>query len=728
MKLLIVAVLLLASVPLTGAAAPGPAPAPAFSCPSRPALPDSIQDQDFRVWYAPGGRGDAGLLLHTLRQIAGKLSFMPKPFTDTISCNSGGSGHIDFYLVDEVRPSFWDPRSDAASVFILPPATDPASGFVEVAKGGSSVARGCAVAHAYFHLVQARYGFQELRANFWWYEGTADLAEFLYFKHCDFPGQDAELYLDRLSHRSFEALNGYPEAYGTWLWPLYLYRHAGPASVRNVFEKMSRGGTSAVDAIPDSTWARDFPEFSLAEFNKGPVDEFKREGAATGSVTVKEIAASLDGAAVKRLSARALLYPTAVRHYLVDLLDVDTRYVSLDFSDFAGNDAVHIKALQQWTKGPDPAATADDWTDAAASDWTGRKKIYLCRDEEDEDFQQILIAISNVDPDAGTIRGKVKVRSEAFCPWNVNGRLSISGTPGGLVVGAPASGRYTRTTRWDLKPDGPPTVCPAVSRACLPLVGTMRDSVQWNVQATFALEGRTLTMGATGTQDYEYVKEPQAADIVRPALFQQMVWDREAEKFRPVISIMLANSRRISAERSVHMTPAHTAHYEYGANPGGCALFQANNVHGLVNYSQDTDGECGYEDFGQYGAAGPLYFSPFEVEPDLKRTSDNKPGDQFCPEANLARPWDPLSGGPCAHVEFDPHAIEGDVHVLNYRDTIGGQPEGAFSIDHAREGECASGSSDPCPVAAENFDIAGNAWPLSIRLSVVLRRAPDPDR
>lgn len=723
---LLVAVLLLAMFPAaTGAGARGEPPPPPATCPARPALAQSVSNQDFRVWFGPGDRGEAALLLNTVQAIAGKLSFMPKPFPDTISCSSGGSAHTDFYVVDSVRPSFWDPRNDRASVFVLPPAGDPAGGFIEVAKGGSSVARGCAVAHAYFHLVQARYGFQNLRANFWWYEGTADLAEYLHFKHCDLPGQDADLYLDRLSHRSFEALNGYPEAYGTWLWPLYLYNHAGPNSILRVFQRLSNG-SSAVDAIPTSAWNSNFPDFALGLWNKGPVDELKRKSVTRASVSVREVDLNVGNGAVKRASFRLLLHPTASRHLLLDLLDVNTRYVSLDFSDFAGKRPIHIKALQQWTKGPDPAATANDWDGAAISDWTGKDKIYLCRDEESDDFQQILVAISNVDPDSDTIRARVKIRAEAFCPWNATGRLTITGAPGHNIIGVPETGRYSRKTTWELKPDGPPVVCPLVVRACLPLVGIMRDAVEWNTQSSWQNHHETVVMGAAGTQTYTYASRPRANDLARPALFQEMVWDAGEQKFRPVISIMFSNARLRPDETYVHQTRAQTAHWEYDL--GGCYL--ANNVQGLVNWKLLQTSVCtDPPDSGQYGRPGPLYFAPFEPDTDLKPAAENKPGDGFCEEPELIYPWDVTSSGPCVSAKFDPHAIAGDVRITRFRDTSNRQPEGAFSIHRTRQGECEVGTAEPCPVATENFPFnLTNSWPLSIRVSLVLRRAPDPDR
>ncbi len=700
-----------------------------LACPSRPGLAAFIEGANFRVWYGDNGRATAQKLLGILQTANQKLSFLPAPVADSISCNDGGSPRIDFYLVDNPRPSFWDPKDATTSVFILPPSAGQVSGFVELNRGLSGRSLGCAAAHSYFHLMQGRYGFPNIRKNLWWYEATANYAEFTFDPQCPSPPEDADRFLQGRSHLSLELLSPYPDNYGTWLWPLYMQRKVTPGFIRTVFEKMGAAGSDATAATAGGVWEPNFPDFALRQFNKGKVDDFAKLKAANKSVRVKRIDANLDGKAVKESEYRAQVYPTATQHFLVDLLDVNTRYVTIDLSDFANEKDIHVKVLQQPTKGPSPKARADEWDDAKIDDWTGERKKHFCRDEKDQDFQQILISISNVDPDADSIRGRIKVKSEAFCQWKVTGSVVVKGSPPAATEFVSATGAYYRKTTWTLNPGEEPVICPLAKRACLPFTGNSLDAVSWKADATinsrdpFYPSTTQVHVEASGAGRYTYAEKPGAGDLPSPALFQEMVWDADAEKFRPVVSVMLSNYLLHDGQLK-HRTPAPNAHWEANGS-GECDringvpdyVYTASNVHGRVSRGWAS---C-LEDTMAYGANKPMYFDGFALPFGATLKPGNHPGDGICDPFELFVPWKATSGGPCWRVNFDPYPTFATREI---RIAGSGAPVPALASPHLDDALC-SRNPDPCPVTSGELGSDHDDWPLTITVRITLRKAPN---
>lgn len=714
-----------------GGGAPA-APARGFACPARPALGDSIDGANFRVWYGTGDRGRAVALLGQLMRANQRLAFMQKPVDDAASCSSGGSPLIDFYLVENTHPSAWDPGDKTVGVVILPPERPTQmSGFVEIDRGLSGLAQGCAAAHAYMHVMQARYGFNNLARNRWWYEATANFAEFSFDARCPQPHADAAQFLARKSGLPLELLSPYPDNYGTWLLPLYMQKKVNPRFVSSVFEKMGAARVDAVDAIDDQYWRGSFPDFALRLWNLGKVDDFKGWKATDQRVFARRLDANLRGKATRETDVAVKVYPTASQHVLVDLLDVNTRYATIDLSDFAAKQDIRIKVLKQPTLGPNPAARALEWDEAAIEDWTGARKKHLCRDSADEDHQQILIAISNINPDGDPVRGRVKVKSEAFCRWSANATLAETGKPpeGNDFVFS-TGGALAAASAWRLTPGEDPIVCPGAKRACLPFTGALANRATWWAEAEaepdpLNHESYHTRIDVSGTSNFTFKPQPSTGGPPNPALFQEMEWDADLEQFRPIMSVALTTTRWVNG-RFVDKTPTTKARWDTTGSGGGCDELLPDWTYTGVNNSgavSHTWTSCLSDDTNSYGLMEGLYLDQVITFPSGAKPQPGNPERSGpCTDGALYTPWGPQSAAWCWSLWLEPHPGTAS-QVLGYTGIATPPPalasEGWLSTKGCRD------LGRPCPVEANALGDELTEWPVTMTVKVTLRKLPN---
>ncbi len=307
-------------------------------CYSRPsAAVNKVTNSSFAVWYgsSPGAKEKAKSLLSQLTSgIKPKFSFMKPPVPDTDACEDGGTAVIDFYLIPDVRMFFWDPNSNGSAYVLKTGVPDSYSGFVEIDEDLKGLKLSCVAAHEYFHLLQVRYG--KAKNDRWWYEGTATWAEHLYNNDCPEPPLHAANFLHHSSELNITELKN---------------PYVSPRFVRKVFEGIGTGQAPA-EAIGDQVWKIVFPDFVLHEFNKGTVDDFKKWKATDESVEVKPHEASLNGKPKKESTIDITVQPGAGYHVLVQALDVDTRNLEIDVSDFTGHvgQGAALRVLMQPTE------------------------------------------------------------------------------------------------------------------------------------------------------------------------------------------------------------------------------------------------------------------------------------------------------------------------------------------------------------------------------------------
>lgn len=731
------------SSPLEGPGLSTPDPAQAGAsgvifCWSRPRLTDRVTKGGFAVWYDPSATGAKAKAETVAAELNGKIrgtfGFMKPAVSDAGACDDGGTpGQLDFYLVPDLKEYPWSDRSDGLAYPLKLKAPDGTlSGFAEVNAGASGLNLLCTAAHEYFHLLQFRYGWQNPGRNAWWNEGTATLAEFIYDERCQAPHTFAGNFLHYSARKNITELNNpWHKRYESWVWPLFVQKTLNSRFVRSVFEGMGTG-KDAAEAVDDQVWRKSFPDFVLRGFNKGKVDEFTKWKASPVPAEVDSLDASLNGLPSRDRSASITVEPGGGLLLMVSALDVDTRRLSIDVSDFtrqAGSGA-HVRALLQPTKGPDPAAAKDEWDDATVANWDGVKKKSLCRDDgKDDDVQQVVLAFSNTNWDGKPLKATIKVHSEAMCAWSVAGNFDQSGHPPAGTADNSATGTFSRRLRFKLDPVKKPILCKEAEAPCLPLVGGHTHSVSWSIDVvvndTEVLSTSTGHAGGSGARAVKNVENPAAGQAPPAALFQHMEWDATLNRFRPVFSITFVDSaaKQLGGQDTLRV-PATTAGLSWHTVGDDWCGEGIDFVHDIVNthgFVRDSEYGCPDEST-TYGQNGPLVFRGLLLSEFTKADPSNPRGYGLC-TIGFSLPYDFLSSGPCMQLSPDPYPSE-VVTSLGFSGRKV-EPDPIEPPDGYPQVDSCSQTGLSCEILAHAMGFED--WPMVLSVNIALKRAPDTE-
>ncbi len=704
----------------------------AATCPSRPTSVDALVTRgSLNVWYASdrNEKAKATGLAAELVKIAGKLDPLPAPVAEDSTCDQGGTaGQIDFYLVD---------GQGVASA--LPTARNGVySGFAALPRELAGLDLYCFAAELYFNLQQFRYGIDHVRDSRWWYGGTATWGAYLYDPNCPLPLLAAERFMKQGARQSLVSLNSPVTAPQSWLWPLYVQKKHDDGFVRKVFETMQGTNQTAEQATRDFYKKTAFPEFALTEFNKGTVDLFKQWKATKESVKVEVAKASLEKKPLQEADYDVVVQPGGSYHLLVEVLDVNTRFLEIDVSDFTrqAGDGAKLRVLLQPTMGPNPKATADDWDTARRENWDSAKKKRICRDDgEKEDVQQVLLAFSNNDWSGDPIKAKITVRSEAICAWAVTGKFDQAGSPGPDPVpdniDSSATGTFKRDLQFKLQPVEEPILCKGAKAPCLPLVGNQLHSVSWSIDVSVDdPDERTTSTGhaeGRGARVVQHVEKPGAGQAPPSALFQEMEWDPTLQEFRPIFYITFIDfvSKRLGQPNTIRVA-APVANLSWNSvlsaacDDGSDVVTSRTNNHGRESYSES--GTCSSVN-KTYGLNGPLVFSGMPFAAFTKEDPSNPRGSGVCTIFELYAPYNFLSGGPCLQVSPEPYTTELATALGFSGNKVG--PDRIEPPDgYPQVGVCDQ-TNLPCEILASAMGY--EYWPMELVVAINLKRVPKKD-
>ena len=263
-------------------------------------------------------------------------------------------------------------------------------------------------AHELTHAITARYSRAKACGEaFWLGEATATWAE-----HFVYPGVQSEQpyapnFLDTPSV-SLEDRGNLHE-YGAYLWFFYMTQgdFAGTGSGNSSYVKRVWTALASFDSLQAIDIAiteadgitKKWHDFALYNWNRDKKDNKpyrrywqwdKLKHMARESPDGVPVAVKLGGAVVKTYKLPHTVRHLAATYYHFDLTGDKTirrvRLLQPYSTSTAGN--AKVQAIVKTDKGWQPAA-----------DWTGFKQKTLCRDKPDENFQELVIVISNSEID-----------------------------------------------------------------------------------------------------------------------------------------------------------------------------------------------------------------------------------------------------------------------------------------------------------------------------------------
>lgn len=363
------------------AAPAGAAPPKKTSCMTQQ-LRDSkvIKAGGARVLYARGGRRAAARVAGYVRETYPKFKALldREPPSDARErCFHGPDGRLDVYVTKAKRFGTFRPPKTAVA-FVHPYARRevclPKRPVFAVVRPG---VRPAVLAHELWHAFQAAYATKvgcHLYAE--WNEALATWAG-----NYAYPGDNVEHAHDSVLKTPEFPLPMHGAGYAGWVFALYLSQTLGPDAIRAIEEAREKHVYDVhVDRALPGGFRERFPDFSLYAYNRAPApDAYQRWDALAAAPPAPSVRLARGENPLPMETLRVL--SREYRQVVVD--DPDLRRIEFH-NPGAADPNLHVRALVRRADGT--------WR---TESWDGRTTVSFCRDNPDEDVQEVILAYSN---------------------------------------------------------------------------------------------------------------------------------------------------------------------------------------------------------------------------------------------------------------------------------------------------------------------------------------------
>lgn len=378
-------------------------------------------DGEVKIWYPndtivaqnPGGLGALVLstgeaeklakqmkaLLDTDKIIGTYIEFMGK---NLMPDNGGGDDRLDIYVAPTGTDLGWtwgESSPPTSSYVLINPVIFYNQKVFETT-----------VAHELFHVFQYVFKYNTSKDD-WWAEATATWAEdFIY------PTDNTEQgYLKAfIEHPDVELdKTGTPEnhEYGAYILAYFMSQNFGDQTIADTWwDCGSSTCLDAVDGILDGGFQKQWKEFTLWNYNKSPVDYYfdypsfstltSESGSNTEDIWILAEETLIDVDTLKRLTSEI--------NTAQNQLPADTNIKKLTFTDLSNfnnkSDKSGLKAIIYYKNG-----TKD------VEDWSDLTKRSFCVDNPNEDFEKVVLIMSNGDKENSIASSQIKVEGKESC-------------------------------------------------------------------------------------------------------------------------------------------------------------------------------------------------------------------------------------------------------------------------------------------------------------------------
>lgn len=407
-------------------------------------------DGRIRIWWLKKNTGDVTLAAHLLGELEGKIlpaltDLMGRgPKADGGGLCDGGSGALDIALVDaDTAMTYADGSCGAGgtSAHMLFPR-DPAR---PTWPGHDPY-----LAHEVMHAIQfampvagdcASYSWLREMTAEWVQDYVTDPSYGIGVAPDDTEFWAAPRYF-RFPEKSLEDATDHHD-YGDYLLPFWAARHSSPAVVRAMWD--NAGGEDALHAVNDALpggFRQSWPEFTLANWNQAPVDDYQTWDGLTQ--TPKTIGPEWIPPDVERKPTVVVKHLAA--RYLT--LDVDAKVKEIEYTnDQAGDPDAKVHAIIEYSDGTH-----------AVVDLSGQATTTLCLDDGTKRAVSVVIVYSNASMTKDTTF-EPKLLGKKVCSCAISSQRPGVAARAGGVCQAPVSLEWTWTDDatdedWDITRSG----------------------------------------------------------------------------------------------------------------------------------------------------------------------------------------------------------------------------------------------------------------------------------
>lgn len=364
-----------------------PAAAPPAVCPG--ADPDwrcvDGATADVRVWWQTRYPGDEA----RAQEIAGAMDgtiwpvltgLIGQPLSDAGVAQNGGSGSVDFWMVDAAR---------SATPAYSAPGCKKTPSYVLLGRGETFDV----VAHEFMHVLQWTFDvsngcmYQPNGDYNWLAEATATWAQSFVYPETDEEHYIAEWYIDSPG-KPLETRDDRHE-YGAYLFFLRLSEELGGGQVvRDAWDNTEQySSLEAVDRALPGGFATQWPAYAGCLWNTPPVDCYAQwdELPTAAAQFVSTTAIGLGGQ-----STRSVALDAGVEH-------LGASYFAYEFTDSAIESVVFRNTLVDYPHASVQALVKVDSAWKLPLDWTGQGTASYCVDYEGQDIEELVILVANSD-------------------------------------------------------------------------------------------------------------------------------------------------------------------------------------------------------------------------------------------------------------------------------------------------------------------------------------------
>lgn len=350
-------------------------------------------------------------------------------------------GLLDIYVVNanlNRRGRYLNSTGYAANSAAYPfggaPASYTASSYMVFEQGrfqGGDVLKSV-LAHEFFHSLSKAHnhgGMETSFGRFWFVEASAMWSEHQFVPAARRERGDPFFHEFRASNQSLSSVNPKRNAYGSWMWPLFMAQEATPTSVADAWNALEgqHGFINLMTSVDRQlSFETNFREFAVRVWNQellggDPIEpdfqdwdgQFPR-GAPGPARLLRVLDVLATEPTAPPIEVQTVL-PSLWAGYVFLNVKPEVKQLIVDFSQLAPADALDVDALVKIENG--------DWERRELPD--GRTRF--CLDDPDDAVAQAIIVLSNHDMQPSTtVRQKWTVQGLAQGCADVSGTITIT--------------------------------------------------------------------------------------------------------------------------------------------------------------------------------------------------------------------------------------------------------------------------------------------------------------
>ncbi len=313
----------------------------------------------------------------------------------------GGDGKLDIYIA---------PTGEDLAITYAENGTPTASHILLNTTLTDDKVLKTTLAHEIFHSFQYVYKYNTTRDN-WWGEATAVWSEDFIYPAANTEQEWLERFINYPEVELFKETPPRDHHYAAYIFSYFMTKTLGKDLMKKTWEGCeSKPCVDAIDDAMDGGFEKQWKKFTLWNYNKAPAKFYTDSGGFpnvssdsgqyTADVHITDEDTEVDTETLKPLTSEI--------DNVINLIKPEDKIKQLVFEDlnnFTGkSDKAGIKAVIYYENGK-----------KEIEDWTDKNKRSFCIENKEEDFQKVVLILSNGEKKKDLAKTNIKVEGKPTC-------------------------------------------------------------------------------------------------------------------------------------------------------------------------------------------------------------------------------------------------------------------------------------------------------------------------